>query len=75
MNQGEGAIGKEGDSQGALVGVPASFNEVEANLNDRVVLEDFAAQDPVTTVETGQVRSDVLNLAIPICKVRVVTHS
>ena len=56
----------ENDVHCALVGVPASFDELERDVDDRLVVEEPSTQKPVATMEAGQVRTDVSDLPVVI---------
>ena len=61
----------------ASVGVPASLVKFETNIDDGVVVQELASQDPVARHEACQVRTDVANGAgvIQISQVGVVANS
>ena len=49
-----------------MVGVPAGFNELEGDVDDCLIVQELAAQKPVSAVEASQVRADVSNLPVVV---------
>ena len=49
-----------------MVGVPAGFDELEGDVDDCLIVQELAAQKPVSAVETYQVGADVSNLPVTI---------
>ena len=49
-----------------MVGVPAGFNELEGDVDDCLIVQELAAQKPVSAVEASQVGADVSNLPVVV---------
>ena len=50
----------------ASVGVPATLVECKTDVDNRVVVQELAAHDPVSSMEARQVRADVADSATVI---------
>ena len=64
------------DLRSASIGIEACIDELQADINNGLVIQELAAQNPVSTMETRQMRPNMNNLPVilEIRKVRVPTH-
>ena len=64
------------DARRARVGVPAALIELERDVNDRLVIQEPAAHDPVAGHEAREVRANVPDRAavVEVREVGVVAH-
>ncbi len=68
---------RRGDRRGARIGVPAALVQLESSVDDRLVVQQPAAHNPVTSREAREVRADVPNgpAVVPIGEICPGAHS
>ena len=64
-----------GDVHVALIGIPARVDELECNVYNRVVFQELTAKEPVPAMEAFQVRTDVVDLAVPVSDICPIADS